>query len=465
MRGMKYTYVIIGFFIAIGTLIALSKTNEVLETSQITSNFFLSTTLVSPDATITGGGSSCQNAGSEVAVTFTGSGGISPYTFTYYINEGINQTETTAGSNDAITIDANTNAVGTFVYTLVSVIDSNGESSDTPGSVTVEILPSPDASLNGTGSGTTIGGIPAFTECVSSASGANSAIEFTFTNNTTTSVLNTDYTINWGDGSPDFNDSDWQIKSHTYAVGLYYLVYTVRGSNNCTTVTEYVVFVGSNPAVSLGNPGNSDICSGSPLNFPISGIENNPEGTRYEITFNDGSAPQVFFHPAPGEPLPTFISHTFTSSSCGESSSNGTNSFQNSFSATIIASNPCGLSSVGVVPIYVSTPAEADIEMPEIACTDTPVLIQNRSTGDQNNQSTCDVNPNIVWEISPSSGFTVAGGSLGNDFGSDDPDLWTTGSDNLNLNFSNSGTYTVILRTANKCGIDDLSLSFIKFDI
>ncbi|WP_179348786.1 PKD domain-containing protein [Winogradskyella pacifica] len=443
MGEIKYNLLMV-VGLVFGIIGAVNISDRVLSKKNISEITKVESVLLLPSANITGGATVCQNADSPPQITFTGSGGTRPYIFTYRIGAGPNQTVTTTGNNDSVSIGASTNNVGVFNYNLLSVEDDEGDSDNANGSVQIVVIQSPDATMNGPGL-STYEGLPVFKICV------NETSEFTFTNATNTSSLNTNYTINWGDGSPDFQNTSWSILNHTYDVGIYNLVYTIEGNNSCTTVKNYTIFVGSNPAVSLGNPGNTDICNISPLTFPITGTENNPPGTVYTVTFNDGSTPQTFNHPPPAN-----VTHTFTTSSCDTVSSDGTNTYQNSFSAIIVASNPCSTSSVGVVPIYVSIAPEADIEVPDVACTNTQVCLENLSIGDENYGSgnSCDTSPKVIWDISPAVGYTISSGSLGDDFGLADPNLWISGSDNLCLNFIDTGTYTVTLKTGNRCGMD-----------
>jgi hypothetical protein len=407
-----------------------------------------------PNATISGGGTFCQYTGNKI-VTFTGSDGVAPYTFTYTINGGSPQTIQTNGNNSSVNLNFSTNNSGTFTYQLISVEDENADDDpddDNPngnvsGSVIFNITPAPDNSLGGTGSGT-FNGQPVFTAC------NNQAATFTFTNISSSPSINTNYTINWGDGSPNFTGTNWTSLTHDYDIGIYTLTYTIEGSTGCNTTRNYTVFVGSNPAVSLGNPGNTDICNDQSLTFPITGTDNNTEGTVYTITFNDGSDPIVFNHPPPSS-----VTHTFLNSSCNTTSSDGSNTYFNSYSANIVASNPCSTSSVGVVPIYVSAVPISDFEFPEEPpCVNTQVCIEDLSTGNSTNGSNvgCTTNPNIIWEISPDT-FTISNGVLGNDFGLSDPDLWITGSELLCVNFNSAGTYTITQTVANRCGIDVLT--------
>lgn len=81
-----------------------------------------SITPIPPAATISGGGSVCQNDQSPV-LTFTGKG-KAPFTFSYTINKGTKQTiSTTIGNTVSITVP--TANPGKFVYTLVDVLDAD----------------------------------------------------------------------------------------------------------------------------------------------------------------------------------------------------------------------------------------------------------------------------------------------------------------------------------------------------
>ena len=183
---------------------------------------------------------------------------------------GANQTAMTTGNNNSTSIQVDTNNDGVFTYNLVSIEDSTGTVDNVNGNVQITINPGPDGSLTGTGGGSIFEGVPLFSQCV------NETSTFTFGNASTTIPNNTNYTISWGDGSPDFNTTSWTSTTHTYDVGIYDLVYTIERDNGCINTVNYIVFVGSNPAVALGNPGNTDICNSSPLTFPITGTENKP---------------------------------------------------------------------------------------------------------------------------------------------------------------------------------------------
>jgi gliding motility-associated-like protein len=76
-----------------------------------------------PVATINGSTAICVNSTTPI-ITFTGSAGTAPYTFTYSVNGSTNRTITT--STNVATINAPTNTVGTFTYSLVNVADAYG---------------------------------------------------------------------------------------------------------------------------------------------------------------------------------------------------------------------------------------------------------------------------------------------------------------------------------------------------
>lgn len=205
-----------------------------------------------------------------------------------------------------------------------------------------------------------------------SVCGNNAVTEFTFTNKSTTTAANTNYNISWGDGSTDYNSATFNSPlKHTYNAGNYTLTYIVYGQGTCKDTIQYGVFVGTNPAVGLGNPGNTVICTGAALTFPVTGTANNPAGTLYTVTYSDGTPSRVYTS------APDTITHYFLTSSCGYY----TGSYNNSFSATIVASNPCNSSTATVTPIYVSQRPKANFSVSpsEIVCTGNTTIFTNTS--------------------------------------------------------------------------------------
>jgi gliding motility-associated-like protein len=101
-------------------------------------------------ATIAGTTSICLNATSP-SITFTGANGAIPYTFTYTINGGDNQTITTTTGN-SVTIAVPTSSVGVFTYALVSVSSAGltSCSQTQTGSAVVTVNALPTATISGT---------------------------------------------------------------------------------------------------------------------------------------------------------------------------------------------------------------------------------------------------------------------------------------------------------------------------
>ncbi|WP_051929454.1 PKD domain-containing protein [Flavobacterium sp. 83] len=100
--------------------------------------------LVLPTATITTNDASVCVGGIAPIITFTGIGGTAPYTFTYKIGTGGNQTIVTTSGN-SVSVSAPTSAVDSFVYTLISVHDTANptieQTSTSSATVTVNALP------------------------------------------------------------------------------------------------------------------------------------------------------------------------------------------------------------------------------------------------------------------------------------------------------------------------------------
>ncbi len=399
-------------------------------------------------ATINGGTTVCQNA-TGVVITFGGSGGTAPYTFTYNINGGPSLTATTTGTNNTVSVSVNTTVAGNLIYNLQNIADSSTPvvTNSVSGSQTITINPQANADLNSSATSDTFNGFPIFKIC------SNQATLIDFFNVSTTIGTNTNYTINWGDSSPNFTSTNWNTINHNYSVGLWTLTYTITAQNGCNTTKIYKVFVGNNPAVGLGNPGNTDICITSDLTFPITGTNNNPPGTTYIVTFNDGSPPITYNHPPPSS-----VTHTFLMTSCGTSSNIGTATYQNSFYASIVAINPCDQSSATVVPIRISTPPIANFTLPQTTrCVNSQICLTNSSTGGDSASSSSCTNPKIIWSISPSTGFSLASGNLGNDFGSTNTNSWSTGTNSICPIFSASGIYSITMKIGNRCGIDQIT--------
>ena len=146
-----------------------------------------------PNATIDGDADVCLNDSPNPQVTFTGSNGTTPYTFTYTINGGASLTVSTTGSNNSVALNASTATAGTFVYELISVTDANGDTTNENGTVTIVV------------------GTPPTVDFTFSNNGACSGTPVVFTSNVTG---NGPYTYDWAFGDGD--SSTDQNPSHEY---------------------------------------------------------------------------------------------------------------------------------------------------------------------------------------------------------------------------------------------------------
>jgi hypothetical protein len=204
-----------------------------------------------PNASIAGTTTICQNAPSPI-ITFTASKGTAPYTFTYTINGGTQQTVGSVGNTATVSVPTGT--AGTFIYALVSVKDASATvcTNSATGSATVTVNSLPTATISG-----------AANVCVNSAApsvtftGANGTVPYTFT-----------YTINGGTqqtvGSVG-NTATVTAPTGTAGTFTYALVSVkdasgtlcMNGATGSATVT-----VNTLPAIS-GITGTTTICSGS----------------------------------------------------------------------------------------------------------------------------------------------------------------------------------------------------------
>ncbi|MFZ9942185.1 MAG: PKD-like domain-containing protein [Bacteroidia bacterium] len=355
-------------------------------------------------------------------------------TWTVFGGGNINSLSSTTGDS----VYASPNFTTTYVVTK-----SCGNNTTVTDTITVTVHIPPVAALLDVGAL-----VNSFINC---ASGGNN--NYTLTVDGTSSGPISSYYLDWGDGSAPYQSTNPPVNiAHTYTTqGFFTIRYIVYSNNSCPNDTLYQsVFNGSNPAVGLGNPGNTNGCLPLSLTFPITGASANPPGTMYVVQFNDGSSPVSFPHPPPAS-----ITHTFTINSCGVTSSNGTNTYNNSFSASITASNPCGSSSAGVVPIYVSEPGNANFTInPSPACVNTQVTFTNTSVQPisiTSPQYNCDSTDRQNWIITPAGGWTITAGQAGNANGSN------PGSDILGVTFNTVGVYTIKFIIRGSCGADTMT--------
>jgi len=309
----------------------------------------------------------------------------------------------------------------------------------------------PDASLNGPGF-VTFNGEPYFKICTST--GQN----FSFTNASSTASTNTRYVFNWGDGTPNTDITVFDnIVTHPYAVGVRTMTYTVF-SGSCSSTRSYNIFIGNVPAGGISGTGGSTICTGDAQRFLITGAASNPVGTIYTINYRDGTPARTFSHPPPDT-----VSHTFQTSSCNASNSNGQQTFLHSFGAYLSIENPCGTAGGSILPIYVSSKPKADFTASrDSICLNQEVTFTNSGLPGNNVESGTCTPGKRVWRVTPltaGGSWTLQSGSLGNRFGTNDVNLWTQGTNAITIRFNARGLYQVTQFAGNNtlCGLDSVS--------
>ncbi len=326
-------------------------------------------------------------------------------------------------------------AVDDASYTVTAFQDGNA-----CGTITVDVLAGPDASLGVDPSDGTLDADNFIRVCTK-----ETEVMVGFFNTSTTIPINTTYEIDWGDGVVETFDNTTftpnSLVEHTYtSQGYKTIALTVVAQNGCTARTEYQLYFGSNPSVGLTNPGNTTgLCVPATVTFPIAQTNDNPPDTEYSIFVND----TLIVTYSQGN-LPNAFTYTFEESSCGITTPSGI--YKNAFEVKIVASTPCGNSASIIAPIEVSAPPELMLEVtpPASACPGEPYTFTNNSVGlDVVNGPTttqCLNQLNATWSISNPGDWTVVNGNIFN-------------SDSLTVTFDVPGTYGIMLTVnSQNCG-------------
>src|SRR5690554_2187369 len=224
-----------------------------------------------PTATIIGDASVCNGA-PEPVVTFTGADGTAPYTFTYNVNGGPNQTVTSTGNT--ATLNVLTAISGTYDYELISVQDNSSTAciQNQTGTISVEINPIPTASFENIGT------------CLNTAS--------QFTNSSTVPAVNGANLTAWSWDFGDGNTSNLENPTHTYSdEEVYDVTLTVTSNHGCTNTTTGTGTVYPLPQVSFSP---TSVCLDSNTVFTdLSSISNDHTSntlTDWAWDFGDGTS-------------------------------------------------------------------------------------------------------------------------------------------------------------------------------
>lgn len=300
-----------------------------------------------PTASISGTTDVCLNSTSPV-ITFTGASGTAPYTFTYTLNGGANQTIVSNGNT--VTIPVPTTTVGTFTYNLVSVSDasSNACSQLQSGTAIVTVNPSPTASIAGTVSVCRNGTPPVIT-----FTGAGPVAPYTFT-----------YNINGGANQTvtTTTGNSVTIVAPTTAAGIFtYNLVSVQGSGPaaCSQSQTGSVTVTVNELPTASISGNTDVClnAASPLITFTGALGTAPYTFTY--TLNGGSNQTIV---STGNtvtiPVPTTTTGTFTYNLVSVSDASSTSCNQLQSGTATVTVNPLPTASIsGATQVCMNDPS------------------------------------------------------------------------------------------------------------
>jgi hypothetical protein len=226
-----------------------------------------------PGASISGNTTVCLNS-STSRITFAGSTGTAPYTFTYNINGGANQTITTLSGNNNVSIDQPSTVAGTYSYNLLNVQEGSSIacSNTQRANATVVVKPLPTATISGTTAVCANTSSPSIT-----FSGASGTAPYTFT-----------YSVNGGGNQTVSTSSDstaiLPVNTSTAGSFQYKLISVTEGSaNSCSQSQSGNATVTVNPLPTASISGTATVCIGS----------SSPNLT---FTGSGGTAPYTFIY-------------------------------------------------------------------------------------------------------------------------------------------------------------------------
>lgn len=228
-----------------------------------------------PTASINGDTTICQGASSPT-VTFTGTGGTSPYTFTYSLN---GETQTIVSTGNTATIQVPTDSSGTFIYEMSEVQDSSATvcSQVQTGTATFVVNPLPTATVD--------------EDIAVCKDDPEPTITFTGANGTPPYIFS--YTI---DGGPVQtltsigNSATIQVPTNAVGTFVYKLV-GIEGSSttNCSQNQTDSVTVIINPLPTASISGTNTVCQNDEPPFVTFTGSNGTPPYIFSYSFNGGA--------------------------------------------------------------------------------------------------------------------------------------------------------------------------------
>ncbi|QNK62417.1 gliding motility-associated C-terminal domain-containing protein [Pedobacter sp. PAMC26386] len=213
-----------------------------------------------PSGNLSGDISTSVNSPSPV-ITFTAKTGTAPFTFTYTINAGPEQTVTSTGNTASVTVPTST--AGIFTYTLTNIKDVNSSEVQNVSS-TVTIRPLPTAMITGTGPVCVNGLSPTIT-----FTGAAGTAPYTFS-----------YTLNGSSKTITTNTTIATIKAPVNNSGIFtYTLLSVTDAYGAQSQTgSAVITINELPLVQIISDKGENISKGDVLQLTATG------GVRYSWT-------------------------------------------------------------------------------------------------------------------------------------------------------------------------------------
>lgn len=242
--------------------------------------------------------------------------------------------------------------------------------------------------------------------------------------NNSVSGANSNYTIQWGDGSPDYNSATFPAYptgvSHTYSgAQIFDMLFIVTGANGCADTAHYNVANITNPAIGAGTLGGTTGCGPMTLCFNLNNYASNHPTTYYVVNYGDGSALDTLPHPPPAT-----ICHTYNTTSCTQPGG--------AFTFRIKAINLCDSTTATISPIRVYMPPTPEFSInPNPGCVGTAITFTNLTSGGYG--LNCSTTATYTWNFGD--GQTITTFTL----------------THPQHTYSAPGTYNVSLTTTNTC--------------
>ncbi|HMW94764.1 MAG: PKD domain-containing protein [Chitinophagales bacterium] len=262
--------------------------------------------------------------------------------------------------------------------------------------------------------------------------------EIKILNKSQTKNTNTQYEIDWGDGSPVFVATQFDEVLHTYAVGDYVIKYKVVGNKPNTTCNisekEYYVKIGGiSPRISFLPSTQTSFCApGYYEIYPDTSVMNrNTPNTNYKFYVNDELI-QTYNQ----NNLPTILNYYFEEGSCGKSSPQ---CGQSSVSFYLEAYNGSCTPAILNTCVFITDSLKPYITGKDVVCqTMTESFTNGNAKKDKYIAGTQCKDPIYKWSILESNGYTLKNG---------------TSNINFDVQFDSIGTYTILLSLDASSGI------------